>query len=51
MNHEKFRDVRPVGREGGIGSLNHEKFRDQVAEVSMHISEPQSRTCPMSAAL
>ena len=32
---------------GGLRGVYHEMFRDLLAVVSMHISEPQSRTVPM----
>ena len=31
----------------GVRGVYHEMFRDLLAVVSMHISEPQSRTVPM----
>ena len=33
--------------EGGLRVVDHEMFRDLLAVVSMHISEPQSRTFPL----
>ena len=32
---------------GGLRGVYHEMFQDLLAVVSMHISEPQSRTVPM----
>ena len=45
--HEMFRDIRQRAKGGGLRGVDHEMFRDLLAVVSMHISEPQSRTVPM----